>query len=121
VVLCSASDGRAGVPLRLARRHCWRPAGSAGRPAAQGLSARLTQASKSELRAALAQRGACDLDGRWQVPSQEYAASLLALLLLTAQHQGWPLTSLPAGEAGALLSQDGHDPRYVLSGPTGHA
>ena len=109
------------MPLCLARRLWWPPPGSAGRPAARGLSARRTQASGSELRAALAQRGACDLGGRWQVPSQEYAASLLALLLLTAQHQGWPLTSLPAGEAGALLSQDGHDPRCVLSGPTGHA
>ena len=73
------------------------------------------QASQRELRAALTQRGACDLDSRWQAPAEEFKASLLHLLLLTAQHQGWLLSRIPAAEAVSLLQQDGYDARQATS------
>ena len=69
------------------------------------------QASQRELHGALGQRGACDVSGRWQVPADDFVASLLRLLLLTAQHQGWPLSHIPAAEAVSLLQQDGYDAR----------
>ena len=73
------------------------------------------QASQRELRGALGQRGACESDGRWQVPAQEFVASLLHLLLLTAQHQGWLLSHIPAAEAVSLLQQDGYETRRAVS------
>lgn len=72
-----------------------------------------SQASRAEVDSALAQRGVCELDRRWQVPSKAFTATLLNLLLLTARHQGWPLTHLPETEACKILQQDGYDPRYA--------
>ena len=71
------------------------------------------QASQRELRGALSQRGACDSSGRWQVLAEEFVASLLHLLLLTAQHQGWLLSHIPGAEAVSLLQQDGYDARQA--------
>ena len=81
------------------------------------------QASRAELRDALAKRGACELDGRWQVPAESFTASLLDLLLLTAPGPGVAAGS-PAWEGGCaapgsgMAMTRGEPPRCRLANET---
>ena len=69
------------------------------------------QASAAELKAAVQQRGAVELNGRWRVISPGHLATLLEVLLLSAAQHGWRHDSLPVQEACTVLQSDGFDPR----------
>ncbi|KAK9915250.1 hypothetical protein WJX75_006737 [Coccomyxa subellipsoidea] len=71
------------------------------------------QASAAELKAALQQRGAVELNGRWRVISPGHLATLLEVLLLSAAQHGWRHDSLPVQEACTVLQSDGFDPRVA--------
>ena len=54
-----------------------------------------------------------ELGGRWHLVEPSVLSEVLELLLLTAQERGWPLDSVPAGSAAALLQEEStYDPRY---------
>ncbi|PSC68596.1 sister chromatid cohesion DCC1 [Micractinium conductrix] len=72
------------------------------------------QCSTAELRAALLDRRALNLDGRWCTVDQAYQGLLLELALLTAVEHGWPLSALPGEALAAALQPHGYDPRVSL-------
>ncbi len=69
------------------------------------------QASAAELRAALQQRGALELEGSWRVISPCHLAALLEVLLLSAAQHGWRHDAIPVQEACSAMQADGFDPR----------
>eukprot|EP00884_Botryococcus_braunii_P022985 jgi/Botrbrau1/9370/Bobra.354_2s0025.1 len=74
---------------------------------------REVQASAEELRAALHERGAIELDGVWRRVEETYLGELLEVVLLTAVVQGWPFQALPCTDMATCLQADGYDPRIV--------
>ncbi|KAL6769983.1 hypothetical protein ACKKBG_A33125 [Auxenochlorella protothecoides x Auxenochlorella symbiontica] len=72
------------------------------------------QMSEGELAAALAQRGALELDGRWCALHPSYADTALQLIFLCAGERGWDLgATLPRADMHAALEQSGMDPRVA--------
>lgn len=69
------------------------------------------QASEAELRAALREKGALELDGQWHRLDEAFLGELLELILLTAVAQGWSFHAVPCQDMAACLHQDGYDPR----------
>lgn len=71
-----------------------------------------TQASDEELREALRERCALEIDGRWRLVDPSYLGHVLELLLVTACEHGWPRSAVPAENMGACLCSEADiDPR----------
>ncbi len=70
----------------------------------------MLQASAAELRVALKERGALEVDGCWRVMSGALLGDTLEVLLLTATQHGWG-NCIPVAEAGQAMTADGFDPR----------
>lgn len=70
------------------------------------------QASAVELLQALQERSAVDIDGRWQLVDEEFMGTLLEIIVLTAQQNGWSLDRFPEDEAMEALVDDSHDARF---------
>lgn len=68
------------------------------------------QASAAELRSALRQRGAVELDGAWRLVSRAYLGTLLDMLLLSAAQHGWELSAIPVADACSVMEADGFHP-----------
>ena len=67
----------------------------------------VVQASPVELEAALEEKGAMCLAGKWRGVDSEYLGTLVELILLTAVEKGWSLSAVPAKEAGEALAPHG--------------
>ncbi|KAL4437232.1 hypothetical protein ABPG75_004371 [Micractinium tetrahymenae] len=88
--------------------------GSSGGGYTEGELLERVQCSARELRAALAERKALCLDGRYCLVDEGYQGMLLELVLLTAVEHGWPLSRLPGERVAAALQPHGYDPRVTL-------
>ena len=71
------------------------------------------QASPDELEAALEERMAVCVDGRWRGVDSSYLGTLLELILLTVVEQGWSLEAVPAVPAGEALAPHGYLPEVT--------
>lgn len=71
------------------------------------------QASAAELRVALQQRGAMELEGTWRTVAPAHLAALLEVLLLSATQHSWHHDAVPVQEACSVLQADGFDPRFL--------
>ena len=70
----------------------------------------LVQASSEELAAALTERHALCIDGKWRGIDPIHLGTLLELILLTAVEKGWSLDAISAVEAGEVLAPHGFSP-----------
>jgi len=68
------------------------------------------QASSEELAAALTEKNAVCIDGKWRGIDPTHLGTLLELILLTAVEKGWSLDAIPAVEAGEVLAPNGFSP-----------
>ncbi|KAG7668985.1 hypothetical protein Ndes2437B_g06719 [Nannochloris sp. 'desiccata'] len=73
----------------------------------------LVQASSNELAAALTERNAVCIDGKWRGIDPIHLGTLLELILLTAVEKGWSLDAIPAVEAGEVLAPHGFSPELT--------
>ena len=71
------------------------------------------QASPAELRQALQERYAIELDGAWRSVDKAYMESLLETALFLAVQQGWSHTALPQTDLVEGLRANGHDARLL--------
>lgn len=69
------------------------------------------QASPDELEAALAERCAVNIDRRWQLVDEDLMATLLEVIVLTAQENEWQLDGMPEDEAMDALVDSTYDAR----------
>ncbi len=60
---------------------------------------------------ALIERSAVDIDGRWQLVDEEFMGTLLEIIILTAQQNGWNLGAMPEAEAMDALVDSQNDAR----------
>lgn len=73
----------------------------------------VVQASSDELEAALEEKGAVCIDGRWRGVDPSYLGTLLELILLTVVEQGWSLDAVPAEGAAEVLTPHGYLPEVT--------
>ena len=71
------------------------------------------QASPAELRQALQDRHAIELDGAWRSVDKPYMESLLETALFLAVQQGWSHTALSQTDLVEGLEANGHDARLL--------
>jgi hypothetical protein len=71
------------------------------------------QASSEQLQAALVDRGAVCIDGRYWLVDAEYLTGALEVLLLTAAQQGWRISDIVADEAVEALAVHGYAPQVT--------
>lgn len=71
------------------------------------------QASPAELRQALQEMHAIQLDGAWRSVDKAYMESLLETALFLAVQQGWSHTALPQADLVEGLKANGHDARLL--------
>ena len=57
------------------------------------------------------ERSAVDIDGRWQLVDDEFMGTLLEIIILTAQQNGWSLDTMPEDEAMEALVDGSYDAR----------
>lgn len=72
------------------------------------------QASPAEVRQALQERHAVELDGAWRTVDKAYMHSLLETALFLSVQQGWSHDALPQADLLEGLQANGHDARLVL-------
>ena len=70
------------------------------------------QASPEELRQALQDRHAVELDYAWRIVDKAYMEGLLETALFLAVQQGWSHDALPQQDLVEGLKANGHDARY---------
>lgn len=70
------------------------------------------QASPAELRQALQERHAFQLDGAWRTVDKAYMESLLETALFLSVQQGWSHAALPEADLVEGLKANGHDARF---------
>ena len=71
------------------------------------------QASPEELEAALIERNAVCINGKWRGIDPTHLGTLLELILLTVVEKGWSLDAIPAIEAGQALAPHGFSPELT--------
>lgn len=69
------------------------------------------QASPAEVRQALQERHAVELDGAWRTVDKAYMHSLLETALFLSVQQGWSHDALPQADLLEGLQANGHDAR----------
>ena len=71
----------------------------------------MMQASPTEVKQALQERHAVELDGAWRTVDRAYMHSLLETALFLSVQQGWSLAALPQADLAEGLQTNGHDAR----------
>ena len=71
----------------------------------------MMQASPAEVKQALQERHAVELDGAWRTVDRAYMHSLLETALFLSVQQGWSLAALPQADLAEGLQTNGHDAR----------
>lgn len=71
----------------------------------------MTQASPAEMKQALQERHAVELNGVWRTVDKAYMHSLLETALFLSVQQGWSHDALPQADLLEGLQANGHDAR----------
>lgn len=71
------------------------------------------QASPEELRKALRELGAVEIEGIWKLVDPEYLGTLLEILILTCSQHDHKLEEIPLDFIIATLVSEGYNSRYM--------